>query len=346
MALPSLARAKKSLAIRVASFNGLADCYAHPQSFPKVATEHLRWQHRCPLLLGILESFAASDCDFISLQEIDADHLDSVWRPTLKKLGYDFVYHQKPDRRQDGCLLAWQSKQWQLLRHENLSFDDAVPGGPLAAQFNQKNVALIAALQECSTTTAGAAPRQLVIADAHLFWNPARPDIKLLQATVLCQAVERFRAALIQQQRQQQQQQPAVIICGDMNSLPGSAVYRLFTEGAASVDDDDNSSNSSGSTTTAAGTAVTSSGEPRFMCDATLNRFCRWLRMLGLDTEIETTDEEFARAEGRGLPVVDRYCSPTISTNCKAGSSSLIKPCTWQRFSALIADIASTILCA
>jgi Mut7-C RNAse domain len=88
-----------------------------------------------------------------------------------------------------------------------------------------------------------------------------------------------------------------------MNSLPGSAVYRLFTEGAGSVDDDDNSSSSSSSSS---GTAVAFSGEPKFMCDATLNRFCRWLRMLGLDTEIETGEEELARAEGRGLPVVDR----------------------------------------
>jgi mRNA deadenylase 3'-5' endonuclease subunit Ccr4 len=301
MALPRLACTKNSSALRVASFNGLADCYTHPQSFPKVALDHLRWQHRCPLLVSILESFATSDCDFISLQEVDAEHLDSVWKANLTRLGYDFVYHQKPDRRQDGCLLAWQSNRWQLLKYENLSFDDAVPTASLAAQFNQKNVAVIAALQERTAATAGTAPRQLVIANAHLFWNPARPDIKLLQATVLCQAVERFRAALVQQQ---QQQQPAVIICGDMNSLPGSAVYRLFTEGAASVDDDDNSSSSSSSCST--GTAVTFSGEPKFMCDATLNRFCRWLRMLGLDTEIETADEEFARAEGRGLPVVDR----------------------------------------
>jgi hypothetical protein len=37
--------------------------------------------------------------------------------------------------------------------------------------------------------------------------------------------------------------------------------------------------------------------EVRYMLDFTLNRFCRWMRILGLDAALETEEEERERTK-------------------------------------------------
>ena len=54
-----------------------------------------------------------------------------------------------------------------------------------------------------------------------------------------------------------------------------------------SEDQDDSGTTSSSSTTL----------RVRYMLDYTLNRFCRWLRILGLDAALETEEEERLRTK-------------------------------------------------
>jgi hypothetical protein len=49
---------------------------------------------------------------------------------------------------------------------------------------------------------------------------------------------------------------------------------------------------------------VTSSSAPiRYLLDFTLNRFCRWLRILGIDSVLETEQEEKLRTKDGSLYV-------------------------------------------
>lgn len=79
---------------------------------------------------------------------------------------------------------------------------------PLQQQLEAREDGAVLAVLE--HTTSG---RQLVVASCHLYYNPQWPDIKLLQAHILC-----GRVAAMLQQHSLGEDSP-VLIGGDFNSL-------------------------------------------------------------------------------------------------------------------------------
>jgi hypothetical protein len=67
---------------------------------------------------------------------------------------------------------------------------------------------------------------------------------------------------------------------------------------------------------------LTSSSAPiRYLLDFTLNRFCRWLRILGIDSVIETEQEEKLRTKDGSLYVSDHQQEETqlgVANKCKS----------------------------
>lgn len=126
-----------------------------------------------------------------------------------------------------------------------------------------------------------------------------------------------------------------VIFCGDFNSQPSSYVHRYLTAGevnakaaapwyALSVEEERKhnetmankqvsreilASDMSKLTITSTFSKISkardnlesivygSPPEVRYILDYTLNRFCRWLRILGLNAALETEDEEIDRTK-------------------------------------------------
>lgn len=124
-----------------------------------------------------------------------------------------------------------------------------------------------------------------------------------------------------------------IILCGDFNSKPGGHVHQYFVNGfinAKSVapwynrsrrisfdsDDDDSEEEKKeqqqppshsddaaicniSSSLADVDISVSDNNKPkvRYMLDYTLNRFCRWLRILGLDATLETEEEEKLRTK-------------------------------------------------
>ena len=120
------------------------------------------------------------------------------------------------------------------------------------------------------------------------------------------------------------------ILCGDFNSKPDSHVHRYLAKGVVNAkfaapwyhtneEDNDSKEAEKVATSTEVGgiskaasredaivsgfqdLAISSESpnEPqvRYMLDYTLNRFCRWLRILGLDAALETEEEEKLRTK-------------------------------------------------
>lgn len=71
-------------------------------------------------------------------------------------------------------------------------------------------------------------PIQLVIANTHIVANPEANDVKIWQAQTLVSILEEYlhncykRKAII----------PGLVVCGDFNSTPDSALYRILTTGS------------------------------------------------------------------------------------------------------------------
>jgi 2',5'-phosphodiesterase len=73
--------------------------------------------------------------------------------------------------------------------------------------------------------------RVLIVANTHLFYHPGAPHVRLLQVVALLEQIkaveEKYRA----------EGPIGLVLAGDFNSLPGSAVVRLLESGH--IDDDD-----------------------------------------------------------------------------------------------------------
>lgn len=105
---------------------------------------------------------------------------------------------------------------------------------------------------------------RLIVANTHVYWNPAYTDVKIVQVAILLEQVtklaekwskwppctdkEPFRFANGDHEEDQKQPpmepgpsleysngpQIPLVLCGDYNSQPGSAVYNLISQGALS----------------------------------------------------------------------------------------------------------------
>jgi CCR4-NOT transcription complex subunit 6 len=66
--------------------------------------------------------------------------------------------------------------------------------------------------------TASTPAKGIIIATTHLFWDPRKADVKLIQAQYLTSKIDEFN----------KDTNLPVILTGDMNSMPGSEVYCHF----------------------------------------------------------------------------------------------------------------------
>lgn len=284
--------------VRVATFNVLADAYARPKSFEYAPPEALRWRCRRPLLFAAVER---ADADIVALQE--ADPVDE-WDAFFARAGYDTFHAPRPGSRQvDRCVLAWRRDRLRpVLAPEavglNLS-DLGGCGGPLRRRLNKDNQGVLVALAH----RAGGAP--LVVACAHLHWNPANEVVKALQAAFFARAAAAYRARA--------GQGAALVLCGDLNSQPGGDVYQYLVSGRApppvtgllraeKVDHE---------AVPAAAVGEAAAAPPPFALDSSLRRAAKTLRRLGCDAELfeeprsrEAADALFARCRAGGRAIV------------------------------------------
>merc|ERR1712176_456542 len=62
--------------------------------------------------------------------------------------------------------------------------------------------------------------RQICIANTHVYWDPQFTDVKIWQSWILCEEISRALGRDL-----------PLILCGDFNSEPKSAVYEYLTKG-------------------------------------------------------------------------------------------------------------------
>jgi mRNA deadenylase 3'-5' endonuclease subunit Ccr4 len=96
----------------------------------------------------------------------------------------------------------------------------------MVRSFLRRNCAIVAHLVSVHTG------ESIVVVSVHLYWHPGYEYVKLCQAKYLLDYVNEF--AIMERGKMPTSAGsdgiPAVIICGDINSKPGSIVHRLFVE--------------------------------------------------------------------------------------------------------------------
>ena len=190
---------------------------------------------------NILREIIDVSPDVICLQEVQADHYEDHFYATMEQYGYAGVYKQKTRQsmglvgKVDGCALFWRKTKFHLVESYSIEFNELAQrqatqvmglnprseeGAAFLNRLSKDNVAQLVVLEFVQPMRSSQI-NQVCIANTHLYSNKDFPDVKLWQAWQLLQELETFILS--------RGTQLPLMICGDFNSTPDTAVYDLLS---------------------------------------------------------------------------------------------------------------------
>jgi CCR4-NOT transcription complex subunit 6 len=178
--------------------------------------------------------------DVLCLQEVQADHYEKELKPWLSDQGYDGLFKQKTREsmgqhgKVDGCAIFWKRSKFLLVENYTIEFNecarrsaaslhmDSEESHRFMQRLSRDNVAQLVVLElfQRTATRARHHGSQICVVNTHLYSNHQRPDVKIWQCLTLLREIEHFVV----------QRDLPLLICGDFNSEPDSAVYQLLAD--------------------------------------------------------------------------------------------------------------------
>ncbi|XP_019056274.1 PREDICTED: carbon catabolite repressor protein 4 homolog 5 isoform X2 [Tarenaya hassleriana] len=182
-----------------------------------VPAKCLEWNRRKHLICKEISRYNAS---ILCLQEVDRfDDLDGL----LQKSGFQGVHKSRTGEASDGCAIFWKEKLFKLLHHQDIEFERFGLRNNVAQlcvlEMNHEDSESKLCVQQSNSRPASTGSRRLVVGNIHVLFNPKRGDIKLGQVRLLLEKANKLS---------QEWGNTPVIICGDMNSTPKSAIYEFM----------------------------------------------------------------------------------------------------------------------
>lgn len=213
------------------SYNILSQTLLHDHGYLYTSCnpKDLEWPRRGH---RILSELLRKQADIICLQEVENEHLQSLYRPKLATYGYQCLYKKKTGYKIDGCAIFFKSKLFHLLDHKGIEFNRT----DMTNLLNRDNVGIIAVLKPKSTFESES---RLVIANTHLIFNPKRCDIKLAQLKLFLSELEEISLEHHDAVKNERCHYPT-ILCGDLNSVPESDVIRFTVKNLATSNESEN----------------------------------------------------------------------------------------------------------
>jgi len=191
--------------------------------------------------------------EVVCLQEVQADHYESHLYAAMSDAGYEGVFKQKTRQsmglagKVDGCALFWRRSTFHLVESYSIEFNELAQrqatqlglnttssghrgnsndeGVAFLNRLSKDNVAQLVVLELANQPSPASSktPSQICIANTHLYSHKDFPDVKLWQSWQLLQELETFVMS-----RGGSPNSLPLIICGDFNSTPDTAVYELL----------------------------------------------------------------------------------------------------------------------
>jgi mRNA deadenylase 3'-5' endonuclease subunit Ccr4/uncharacterized protein with PIN domain len=249
--------------IRILTFNVLADAYD---------ASTLTFDERRERIVKAI--FLLDPC-VVLLQEVD--HWNDFYEEVFSSEGFSCHYFQRPSR-EDGIATLFKSEKFEIDDHVELNYDDiadnlASQGFHNAASFRRQNVGLLVKLRLKGEGEAG---KNIVVGNTHLYWSPAKPEVKLAQARMLLESITKLACTSVKDEYL------PMILGGDFNSVPTSDLYQRITTGNIFRG-------------SLYGDYRRNDMPVRFVADTSLKKLCSWLRLLGVDCAMESDESELAR---------------------------------------------------
>ncbi|XP_073005540.1 carbon catabolite repressor protein 4 homolog 1-like isoform X1 [Typha latifolia] len=218
----------------VLSYNILADTCAINEHYNYCPSWALSWPYRKQNLLREIIGYHA---DILCLQEVQSDHFDEFFAPELDKHGYQALYKKRTSEvyngnpnAVDGCATFFRRDKFSHVKKYEVEFNKAaqslidalVPAGQkkvAASRLIKDNVALIVVLE--AKFSAPGKRQLLCVANTHVHVHQDHHDVKLWQVHTVVKGLEKIAASA----------DIPMLVCGDLNSVPGSAAHTLLAMG-------------------------------------------------------------------------------------------------------------------
>lgn len=238
---------------RILTYNLLAEIYATQQMYPHCDLWALNWGYRVANLMRELGDAAA---DIMCLQEVQADHFKKQLKPLLSEQGFDGLFKQKTRAdmgskgKMDGCALFWRRSKFRLAEQYAIELNEIARAHVQALAESEEqeremlsrllkdNVAQFAVLEVLNPPPQRHRQQRdrsmmLCVANTHLYSNQQFPDVKLWQCQQLIAELEQLVVGHLAGR------DLPLVLCGDFNSLPSSAVYDFLADRMVSPDHPD-----------------------------------------------------------------------------------------------------------
>jgi CCR4-NOT transcription complex subunit 6 len=223
-------------------YNILAESYANADKMNWCPSWALAWSYRKS---RILKEIIAHEPDIVCLQEVEAEQLEVYFQPELSSRGYQCRFQPKSRARTmdeiakktvDGCVTFWKRELFSLVAEEVIEFHgtamtrhDNIGQAGINRLLSKDNIALCVLLKPKNpllTISPHAGENDhLFVVNTHIHWDPRDSDVKLMQVQMLIECLE----DRVESYRKKQGIPLPMLLCGDLNSSPDSAVYNLLS---------------------------------------------------------------------------------------------------------------------
>ncbi|XP_027771799.1 carbon catabolite repressor protein 4 homolog 5 isoform X2 [Solanum pennellii] len=193
---------------------GVKNAAAHEDLYRNVSPKYLDWDYRKKL---ICEEIRDYNPDIMCFQEVDRfDDLDYL----LQKEGFKGVYQARTGDASDGCAIFWNNKLFDILHEESIEFQNFNLRNNVCQLCVFKMNVKSSSKDVSATNSESASSPSFLVGNIHVLYNPNRGDIKLGQVRLFLESAQRLS---------HEWGDIPVVLAGDLNSMPQSAMYQFFT---------------------------------------------------------------------------------------------------------------------
>uniref|UniRef100_A0A8C2NV98 poly(A)-specific ribonuclease n=1 Tax=Capra hircus TaxID=9925 RepID=A0A8C2NV98_CAPHI len=247
-------RTRPTALFSVMCYNVLCDKYATRQLYGYCPSWALNWDYRKK---AIIQEILSCNADIISLQEVETEQYYSFFLVELKERGYNGFFSPKSRARTmseqerkhvDGCAIFFKTEKFTLVQKHTVEFNQLAMANSEGSEamlnrvMTKDNIGVAVLLElrkELIEVSSGkphlGTEKQLIlVANAHMHWDPEYSDVKLVQTMMFLSEVKNIidkASRSLQSNVLGEFGTIPLVLCADLNSLPDSGVVEYLSTG-------------------------------------------------------------------------------------------------------------------